>query len=59
MWWPCLHHILELVLGAVVQAHWKTSGPTDAIYARFKNEWHNILDKMPDILSHAGEKVRK
>ena len=57
MWWPCFHHVLELVLGGVVQSHWKTGGPTDAIYLRFKKEWPNILKNMPDVLSRAGEKV--
>ncbi len=59
MWWPCFHHILELVLGAVIQERWKTGGPRDAIYTRLKNEWLTLLEKMPDILSKATEKVIK
>ena len=57
MWWPCFHHILELVLGAVIQKRWPTEGPRDGVYTRFKKEWPNILKKMDEILSSAGEKV--
>ena len=57
MWWPCFHHILELVLGAVIQQRWKTGGPRDAIYTRFKTEWPNLLAAMPEILRDAKEKV--
>ena len=57
MWFPCMHHILELVLGSVIQQRWKTSGLRDAIYGRFKNEWPNLLEAMPDILRAAKDKV--
>lgn len=57
MWWPCFHHVLELVLGAVIQQRWKTGGPRDAIYTRFKAEWPNLLAAMPEITDEAKEKV--
>ena len=57
MWWPCFHHILELVLGALIQKRWPTEGPRDGVYTRFKKEWPNILKKMDEIVSSAGEKV--
>ena len=56
MWWPCFHHILELVLGAFIQKRWPTEGPRDGVYTRFKKEWRGIFEKMDDI-SSAGEKV--
>ena len=55
---PCFHHILELVLGGFIQHRWKTSGPRDALYARFQNEWPKIRQNMPDILSGAKDKVK-
>ena len=58
MWWPCFHHILELVLGALIQKRWPTEGPRDGIYTRFKKDWPGILKKMDEIVSSAGEKVR-
>ena len=57
MWFPCFHHILELVLGAMIQVRWKMSGPWDVIYGRFKNEWPKLLKEMADILQVAHEKV--
>ena len=57
MWFPCTHHILELIVGAMVHQHWPTSGPVDAIYLRFKNEWPGIWEKLPEIEAKAGEKV--
>ena len=57
MWFPCVHHILELIVGAMVQQRWPTGGPKDAIYIRFKNEWPGILKEMPDIIIRGGEKV--
>ena len=57
LWLPCFHHILELVLGAVIQSRWKTSGPRDAVYKRFKDEWPKLLQAMPEITRDADEKV--
>jgi hypothetical protein len=57
MWFPCFHHILELVLGAYIQGRWKTSGPRDAIYTRFAAEWQRLLEMMPDILEASKDKV--
>ena len=57
MWFPCLHHILELVLGGIIQSRWKTNGPRDAIYTRFADEWPGILSKMKEVKEKAGEKV--
>ena len=58
MWWPCFHHILELVLGALIQKRWPTEGPRDGVYTRFKKEWPGILKKIDEFLSSAGEKVK-
>ena len=58
MWFPCTHHILELIVGAMVQQRWPTGGPRDAIYTRFKNEWPELLTKMPDIIERGAEKVK-
>ena len=57
MWFPCVHHILELVVGAVVHQRWPTSGPVDAIYIRFKDKWPEIRAKMPEILEKGVHKV--
>ena len=59
MWFPCFHHILELIVGAMVQQRWPTGGPRDAIYTRFKNEWPEIREKMPDIVERGKEKVQE
>ena len=58
MWFPCYHHILELIVGSVVQSRWKTGGPKDAIYIRFKNEWPEIAKRMPDIVERGEQKVQ-
>ena len=58
MWFPCVHHILELVVGAYVHQRWPTSGPTDAIYLRFKTQWPDIYEKMPSIIEKGSEKVK-
>ena len=58
MWFPCFHHILETVVGSFIQHRWKTGGPRDAIYTRFRNEWPRLLEKMPEITSNAHEIVR-
>ena len=59
MWFPCVHHILELIVGAMVHQRWPTGGPRDAVYTRFKNEWPDIeKDKMPDIIERGAEKVK-
>ena len=57
MWFPCVHHILELIVGAMVQQRWPTGGPRDAVYTRFKNEWPDIRAKLPDIVERGKEKV--
>ena len=57
MLFPCLHHILELILAALIQQRWKTGGPRDAIYTRFGSEWPRLLDEMPSILRASKEKV--
>ena len=59
MWWPCLHHILELVLKGVVQSRWPTKGPSEALYLRFQKEWPSLQEKMPDIMARGKEKVNK
>ena len=57
MWWPCLHHVLEIVLKAVVESRWPTSGPCEALFLRFQKEWPTIREKMPEIEANAKEKV--
>ena len=58
MWFPCVHHIMELVVGAMVHTRWPTSGPIDAIYIRFKSSWPEIHSKMPNIIERGEEKVK-
>ena len=58
MWFPCYHHILELIVGSVVQSRWKTGGPKDAIYIRFRNEWPEIAKRMPEIVERGEQKVQ-
>ena len=39
MWFPCYHHLLELVLKAYIQHKWKTREPCDKIYKEFQKAW--------------------
>ena len=55
MWFPCMHHILELVLKAVIQSRWPSQGPTDSIYKRFQEKWPTIV--MKDVEKLAKAKV--
>ena len=48
---------MELIVGAMVHQRWPTGGPRDAIYTRFKDQWPNIWEKMPEITAKAGDKV--
>ena len=57
MWWPCFHHVLEIVLKSVVESRWKTSGPSEALFLRFQKEWPSIREKLPEIELKAKEKV--
>ena len=55
MWWPCLHHILEIVLKAIVESRWPTSGPTEALFLRFQKDWPTLHEKMPEIIAKGKE----
>lgn len=43
IWFPCRHHIYELVLKSVAEVVWPVScGPSPAVFNRFKREWSTI-----------------
>lgn len=43
LWFPCRHHIYELVLKSVAEVVWPVScGLTPAVFSRFKWEWSTI-----------------
>jgi hypothetical protein len=49
MYFPCFHHVLELVLGSIIQTRWPTSGPTDKIFAWFSKAWPALRERMKEI----------
>ena len=57
MWWPCLHHVLEIVLKAVVESRWPSGGPVESLFLRFQREWPDIRKNIPEILAKGKEKV--
>ena len=43
LWYPCRHHILEIILESVVSlALEASSGPDIPLFKRFRNQWHEI-----------------
>ncbi|CAH0558598.1 unnamed protein product [Brassicogethes aeneus] len=43
LWFPCRHHIYELVMKSVAEVVWHvSSGPSPAVFNRFKQEWTTI-----------------
>ena len=47
---PCMHHILELVLGAIIKDRWGTIGTCYSLFAKFKAAWPEIYEKLPHVL---------
>ena len=46
LYFPCRHHIAEIVLGAVFVGLFGTStGPAVPIFQKFKENWSNIQNK--------------
>ena len=59
MWFPCFHHILEIILKGFIQARWKTSGPCDTIYKDFQRAWPTIMEKQSEMISGAKQAVEQ
>ena len=57
MWFPCLHHILELIFASYIKVLWKSSGPCDPIYTKFQKAWPKIVENMPEVLEQAKHTV--
>ena len=46
MWFPCMHHTLELILAAYIKVRWRISGATDSIYSQFQSSWSSIEENL-------------
>jgi hypothetical protein len=53
LWYPCRHHVLEIMLEAVVSpALQASSGPDIPLFKKFKANWNNIDQTSYDILDN-------
>ena len=53
-----MHHTLELILSAYIQAKWPTSWPTDTVFGKFKTAWPKLKENFKEVSERAPEKVK-